>query len=382
MRIIKKIYSPTKVYFGVNTLSKIKSLIGSNKKILVITSKRGHKLFKEEIKKNLNLSNKIEYSSQINSYPSTLTIDSLFKKFFKKKYDFILGYGGGSVLDFAKIIKSYLSIDKKIKIKDLILNINNLKERKKIKLVLIPTTSGTGSEVTSFATVWDVKNKKKLSLNSNKLYSDYAIVDPTTTINLDYENRLFTGLDAINQLFDSYWSKNSNYNSKILASNGIQLGINAMLSLNKNHFDTQSRSDISKASLLSGFCIAKTKTSICHSISYPLTSFYNVPHGLACFFTTLAVFDYVNLYKKKAFDIMIKNTKYKDLNDLRLDLIKIYKKHSVISTLKNYVVNFQNINKLSKLMFTKGRSDNFCLPMTEQIVKKIIYKSYISKGIV
>lgn len=376
MKIIKKLYSPTKVYFGINTLSKIKSLIGSNKKILVITSKRGHKIFKEEIQKNLNSSNKVEYINQINGYPSTLIVDSLFKKFFKKKYDFIIGYGGGSVLDFAKVIKSYSSLDKKIKIKDLILKINNLKEKKKIKLLLIPTTSGTGSEVTSFATVWDLKNKKKLSLNSNQLYSDYAIVDPSTTINLDYENRLFTGLDAINQLFDSYWNKNSNYNSKILASKGIELGINAILNLSKNNFDDQSRLDISKASLLSGFCISKTRTSICHSISYPLTSFYNVPHGLACFFTTLAVFDYINLSENGVFDLMIKNSKFKNVKDIRSKLIKIYKKHYVINKIKNYVGNFQNIKKLTKLMFTKGRSDNFCLPLSELIVREILYKSY------
>ena len=80
MKIIKKLNSPTKVYFGINTLPKIKSLIGSKKKILVITSKRGHKIFKEEIKKNINSSNKVEYISRINGYPSTLTVDSLFKK--------------------------------------------------------------------------------------------------------------------------------------------------------------------------------------------------------------------------------------------------------------------------------------------------------------
>ncbi len=376
MKIVKKIYSPTKVFFGVNSLKKIKTLVGMNKKILVITSKRGQKIFKEEIKNYLNTLNKIDYINQINGYPTTQMVDSLFKKFFKKKYDIVIGFGGGSVLDFAKIIKSYLSINKYIKIKDLILKIDKFKKKKKIKLLLIPTTSGTGSEVTSFATVWDVNNKKKLSLNSNQLFSDYAIVDPSTTININYENRLFTGLDAINQLFDSYWNKNSNYKSKILASKGIQLGVEAILNLDKTKFDVKSRINISKASLLSGFCISKTRTSICHSISYPLTSFYNVPHGLACFFTTLSVFDYINLNKKGVFDLMIKNSKFKSVKDIRFNLTKIYKKHRVLNKIKNYVGNFRNVKKLTKLMFTKGRSDNFCLPLSELIVRDILTKSY------
>ena len=227
MKLVKKNYSPTKVYFGSNSLLKINSLLGSKKKVLVITSKRGGKLFKKEIKKNLNLKNKYEFIDKINSYPSASIVDYFFKKIFKKKFDFILGYGGGSVLDFAKIVKAYLSINKKINIKNLILKIDDFEEKHKIKLLLIPTTSGTGSEVTSFATVWDIKTKKKLSLNSKKLFADYAIVDPNSTININYENRLFTGLDAINQLFDSYWNKNSNYKWKVLATKGVQLGIDS-----------------------------------------------------------------------------------------------------------------------------------------------------------
>lgn len=376
MKIIKKLYSPTVVFFGFNTLVKIRNLIGSNKKILVISSSRGQKIFKKVVKKNLDFSNKIDYINKINSYPSVSIINLLFKKFFKKKYDFIIGYGGGSVLDSAKIIKSYLVIEKKIKIKDLIIGIKNLEEKNKIKLLLIPTTSGTGSEVTSFATVWDLKNKKKLSINSDKLYADFSIVDPSTTVDIDYKNRLFTGLDAINQLFDSYWSKSCNYESKILASKGIQIGMEAIIKLKKNKFNFRSRLDIAKASLLSGFCISKTRTSVCHSISYPLTLFYKIPHGLACFFTTLAVFDYVNSNKNKFFEPIFKNTKYKNINDLRSDLIKIYKQHNLISKIKSYVGNLKNLKNLIKFMFTNGRFDNFCLPITELTIKEILEKSF------
>ena len=376
MKITKKYYSPTEVYFGLNSLKKIENLIGNKKKILIVTSKRGKKIFDTQINHKFKISNQIDYINQINSYPSTSKVDSLFKKFFKKKYNYVIGYGGGSVLDFAKIIKCFLSINKNIKIKNLILQIKDLEEKNKTKLLLIPTTSGTGSEVTSFATVWDIRNKKKLSLNSPILYSNYAIVDPLTTKDLSYENRLFTGLDAINQLFDSYWNKNSSYKSKILASKGIQLGIESILKLNQNSFDIKSRSKISEASLLSGFCISKTRTSICHSISYPLTSFYNVPHGLACFFTTLSVFEYININSTGIFDIMIKNTKYKNIQEIRSNLLKIYIKHGVTSKVKKYVGSFKNIKKLVKLMFTKGRSDNFCLPLSEKIVEEILLKSY------
>ena len=78
MKLVKKNYSPTKVYFGSNSLLKINSLLGSKKKVLVITSQRGGKLFKKEIKKNLNLKNKYEFINKINSYPSASIIDFFF----------------------------------------------------------------------------------------------------------------------------------------------------------------------------------------------------------------------------------------------------------------------------------------------------------------
>ena len=379
MEVIKKFNNPTKTFFGLKSINKISKVVGLNKKILVITSKRGGKLFRKQITNIINSQNKIYFLDKINSYPSTTIVDSLFKKFFNKQYDFIIGYGGGSVLDFSKILKSYLSLKKKIDIKSLIENINNLKKKNNIKLILIPTTSGTGSEVTPFATVWDLKNKKKLSLNSNLLYANYALVDPETTENLEYENRLFSGLDAINQLFDSYWNKNANYSSKLLASKGIELGVKAITNLNQNNFSKINRTKISKASLISGFCISKTRTSLCHSISYPLTSVYNVPHGLACFFSTLAVFDLINYQKKNFFKLISNNTNFKNTKSLRFHLSKIYKKHLVIKKLKKYVGSVENAEKLIKLMFTKGRSDNFCLPVSEALIKKVLHKSFKQK---
>ena len=379
MEIIKKLNNPTKTFFGLKSINKISKVVGLNKKILVITSKRGGKLFQKQITNIINSQNKIYFLDKINSYPSTTIVDSLFKKFFNKQYDFIIGYGGGSVLDFSKILKSYLSLKKKIDIKSLIENIDNLKKKNDIKLILIPTTSGTGSEVTPFATIWDLKNKKKLSLNSNLLYANYAFVDPETTENLEYENRLFTGLDAINQLFDSYWNKNANYSSKLLASKGIELGVKAITNLNQNNFSIINRTKISKASLISGFCISKTRTSLCHSISYPLTSVYNVPHGLACFFSTLAVFDLINYQKKNFFKLISNNTNFKNTKSLRFHLSKIYKKHLVIKKLRKYVGCVENAEKLIKLMFTKGRSDNFCLPVSETLIKKVLHESFKQK---
>ena len=100
-------------------------------------------------------------------------------------------------------------------------------------MIAIPTTSGTGSEVTCYSTVWD-SVKKKLSLNNNFLYPQYAIVDPELTYGLALNDTINTGLDALNQAFESFWNKNSNFYTEKYAAKSIINGITGLKKLSKD----------------------------------------------------------------------------------------------------------------------------------------------------
>ena len=134
----------------------------------------------------------------------------------------------------------------------------------------IPTTAGTGSEVTNFGTIWDEKNKKKLSLESKSMFPTYALLDPKNTKSLNYLNTLYPAIDALNQLFDSFWNKNSNNKLKRLCSVSIAQSIKILKSINSKKVDLETRKKLLELSLISGVCIKNTRTSICHSISYHL----------------------------------------------------------------------------------------------------------------
>ena len=174
----------------------------------------------------------------------------------KKETDLIIGLGGGSVLDIAKVVAT---------------------EMKK-PCIGIPTTAGTGSEVTPFAALYDMEKKKKLSLAVN--FPDVAIVDFRLTLTLSPELVASTGMDALSQAIEAYWSIYSSPLSDVHAKRAIEL---VMGNLKKSfEGEEKAKEAMSLAALEAGRAFSQTKTTACHSVSYPLTIHYGIPHGLAC----------------------------------------------------------------------------------------------------
>jgi alcohol dehydrogenase len=292
--IIKNQFSKTKIIFGKNKRSYLTKLI-KKKNILIVCSKRAKKEIILDKKLNFIKNNKVFWLDDVIANPEVVYLEKK-KKFFKKKnFDYIVAIGGGSVIDSAKVFFLLFSLQKKKTIKNIINNSDSLKINNSCKLIALPTTSGTGSEVTPFATVWDKKSKQKLSLNHRCLYPALSIIDPVLTFNLPKNETINTGLDCLNQAFESIWNKNFNNKIRSYAFKSIKLSLNALFMLNKNINHENSRVDLAKASLYAGLCISQTRTSICHSISYPLTTHFGIPHGLACAFTMIEIIKYLNI---------------------------------------------------------------------------------------
>ena len=236
-------------------------------------------------------------------------------------------------------------------------------------MIAIPTTSGTGSEVTCYSTVWD-SVKKKLSLNNNFLYPQYAIVDPELTYGLALNDTINTGLDALNQAFESFWNKNSNFYTEKYAAKSIINGITGLKKLSKDLKNKNSRLLMSKSSLYAGICISKTRTCICHSISYPITAYHGVPHGLACAFSMLEVIKYLIKKDKNYFKKLFKNTKYKSTNLFLKDFKELFKVLEIKKKIKSYGITYKKILPLLPEMYTPERADNFPLNIDKRFIKK------------
>ena len=190
--------------------------------------------------------------------------------------DLIIAIGGGSVIDIAKSI-NILSMHEQNP-EDYITKKLNL-ERKGNFLIAIPTTSGTGSEATHFAVVYI--NKKKYSLAHKEwLLPDCVILDSSLTEGLPKSITAATGMDALCQATEAYWSVNSTEESKKYSRDAIKIILsNIENAVNKPTLE--SRESMMKAANLAGKAINIAKTTACHAISYPITSYFNVPHGHA-----------------------------------------------------------------------------------------------------
>ena len=373
--IIKNKFNKIKIIFGNNSRLYLAKLI-KKKNVLIVCSKRAKKEIIIDEKLNFIKNNKVFWIDDVLTNPALVYLEKKNKFFKKRKFDYIVAIGGGSVIDTAKVLALLFSFKKKKTIKNIISNIDNLKINNNYKLIALPTTSGSGSEVTPYATVWDKKEKKKISINHNSLLPTLAIVDPMLTYHQPKELTINSGLDSLNQAFESIWNKNANKDTLTYAFKSIKLSLSALEKIDKNINNKISRLDLARASLYAGICISQTKTSICHSISYPLTAHFNIPHGLACSFTMIAIINYIKKKNKIFFLKLTKKLKLSSVQIFEKKIIKLFKNLKVKDRNKSYIKNKKKLFSLIKHMQTHGRSDNFIYPIDKSFLKLILKKSY------
>jgi len=295
------------------------------------------------------------------------------EKLFRKKFDAIWGIGGGSTMDVAKIASvSIPSLRKNFSLEQILDNKNLLKNISPINTVQIPTTAGTGSEVTPFATIWDYNLQIKRSLSHESLYSKKAIIDSNFLNKVPEEILLSTGLDALNQALESIWNKNANEITKSIAINSIVASFKGLNKLSNISQNKKISDDLALASLLSGLCISQTRTALCHSISYPLTLKFNVPHGIACAFSMLEVLKF-NAEKIKK-DIKIIENRI-DGGSLQSAIINLFEKYNFYERIRIYLSSSKDVLDLLPEMVSSERSGNNIKTFSNDDVKGIIYRS-------
>ena len=192
----------------------------------------------------------------------------------KKRCDFVIAIGGGSVIDMAKLINSCQVHD--VTPEEIVLS--NKIENSGKTLVAIPTTAGTGSEATAFAVVYI--NSVKYSLSHNKLLPKIAILDPQFSYNLPKYLTAVSGMDAFAQAIESFWNVNSNTESLMYAREAINL-IWHELPIVLKHNTKSARLKLLKGAHMAGKAINITKTTAPHALSYPFTAHFGLPHGHA-----------------------------------------------------------------------------------------------------
>ena len=195
----------------------------------------------------------------------------------------IVALGGGSVIDAAKVLSA--ANGEFIRVQRFLETGAGAEELTAIPIVAVPTTAGTGSEVTCWATVWDTEEQKKHSLARPNLYPAHAVVDPELLLGLPKSLTISTGLDALSHALESLWNVNANPVSRTLAVAAAREMLATLPTAANDLGNIELRTRVARAALFAGLAFSNTKTALAHSLSYPITLRHGVPHGIACSFS-------------------------------------------------------------------------------------------------
>lgn len=293
---------PTRIIFSQGASMRIGDSLKDKKVLLVTTSgflsRQGAAVI-EPMKKQI-----VFTIEDVMPNPDIIHLMKQYKDAAGFDYDMILAIGGGSVLDTAKV----LSLQSGLKVFDDVLRV--IKDGAQvdfplIPVVAVPTTAGTGSEITPWATVWDMRARRKYSLHVPELFPKLAIYDPCLTLTVPKDLTVQTGLDTLSHALESIWNVNASEITRLFAVKSATLVCDVLVRLIENLNDIELREQMMLACMYAGMAFSQTQTSVAHAMSYYVTANRGVPHGIACSFTLPMLIDKVGGRSEKCDSALI-----------------------------------------------------------------------------
>ena len=219
--------------------------------------------------------------------PDVASLAELYARFWTDGTagEVIVAVGGGSVIDTAKTLMVGTAGGSFDALVALLATGKPVVPERVKPLIAVPTTAGTGSEVTPWATVWDRAAGRKYSRHLPQTWPEAAIVDPDLCESLPAGPTRAAGLDALSHALESIWNVNANPISDTHAVAAARTVLATLPALMQDLSDRELRRAMSRAALQAGLAFSNTKTALAHSISYEMTLQHGLPHGVACSFT-------------------------------------------------------------------------------------------------
>jgi len=214
----------------------------------------------------------------VRAEPDIANLDALLAMAERIRPDVVIGFGGGSAMDLAKLAAVLPGSGQSIR--DVVgpERVNG----RPTALVQVPTTSGTGSEAGTRALITDPTTQNKLAVQSRHMLADLAVVDPLLTLTVPADVTAATGVDALAHCVEAYTSRKAHPLIDIYAIEGIRLVGRFLGRAVRDGGDREARAGLSLASLYGGFCLGPVNTTAGHAVAYPLGTRHHIPHGLAC----------------------------------------------------------------------------------------------------
>ena len=311
---------------------------------------------------------------------SNPTVSQLFETYQATREfrpEVVVAVGGGSTMDVGKSLCCLYGKDlpDEDSLRQLIAEKNY--GRPAARWIGVPTTAGTGSEVTCWATIWDPEQDAKRSVECHENYAWAALVDPELAVGMPTALAVSSALDAVAHAVESYWARGTNAVSRGLALEAIRTIMGHMDGLLAGTMEAHDA--MARGSMLAGLAFSNTKTTACHSISYPLTMHCGIPHGAAVSMLLGPVFR-LNAPALDRPAPLLEALGVSGADELEGRIRNILYRSGQPATLQEWGAQREDLPHLAQLGMTKGRADNNPLPIDPATILSILEHIYSSES--
>ena len=307
---------------------------------------------------------------------SNPTVEQLYETFQETRAfepEVVIAVGGGSILDVGKSLCCLYGKDLQSPDELRALIQEKAYGHPAARWIGIPTTAGTGSETTCWATIWDPRQDAKRSVECHENYAWAALVDPELAAGMPLKLAVSSALDAVAHAVESYWAKGSNCVSRALALEAIRTVMGSMEDLLAGK--REAHDAMARGSMLAGLAFSNTKTTACHSISYPLTMHYGIPHGTAVSMLLPPVLK-LNASHVAGMDRMLHALGAADAEELGETVRCLLRRSGQAVSLREWGVKEEDLPHMAQLGMTKGRADNNPVPIDPVTILSILEQIY------
>ena len=352
---------PVEIVFGVGELGCVAQRLGNAKKALVITN--SFFADNENVKRVIAELGAAVFA-EVSENPDVSEVNRCSRLIREIKSDVIIAIGGGSVIDLAKAasarvgdIREYHGTGKL------------LPEKENVSVIAVPTTAGTGSEVTNVSVLTDRETGKKCPIVSDGFFPRLAVIDPLLTVSMPPKVTASTGIDVLCHAIEGYWSKGHQPICDEFAVCAAKKVFRWLRIAYEQPENIEARINMAQASMFAGLAFSLPKTTASHACSFPLTSIYGIPHGEACGLT-LDFFTRVNSVDRRTAELA-QRLEFSSADDLADRIYELKKQIGLRVGLSDLNLSENRIRELVK----KSHHPNL-LNNPIEITDEILYSLY------
>lgn len=362
-------YNPTEIRWI--SWQQIGKLLPSEKtRVLVISGRSAMRKRVEALQSEILKDHHVEVLQDVGPDPTVSSVNKTLETVREIQPNWVIALGGGSVLDTAKIasllashpgdVQGYLRGDHKV-------------SHPGVPVIAVPTTAGTGSEVTPYASITDQERMAKSSLTHDYLFPRYAVLDPQLTYSLPPRQMAISGMDALSQAIEGYWAKASTPVTDALALQAVSIVLANLEIAVCQPENVSARKAMLNGSNLAGLAISNAKTTAVHAASYPLTVHFGIPHGMACGFILPGFIRYnapaLGPEKQGA---LLRQAQVKSMDELAEIVIELREKVGLPESLGEIGITEQDIDTVVAGGFRLDRVSNNPREITPSALRKLL----------